>query len=446
MGIVSYGMLPVLLLLCIYFSVRTYSEQQREGADAGRASAAAILKQFGPHPCVVIVAQKDSPPEAEFVTTLQQQLRSSGATVAATSIGDVGDARRALKTAVDAGKPVDVVACTQVPAAWPLWKNLAKDWPNLGKPKIMTPPTYMWPNFLTLSNLSNITERISVIAIIAIGMTMVIITGGIDLSVGSLIALSAVVSTLLIQNVGGGQNATPMVMILSSFAGIAVCGLMGLFSGAMVTVFRLPAFIVTLSMMLIARGIAQKLTHSEAVADVPASYKWLGLGADLFNIPNCVVLLLILYAVAYVLMHYTVLGRYIYAVGGNSEAARLSGVPVLRVIIFTYVLCGLLSGVGGVVLASKLKSGSANYALMYELYAIAAVVVGGTSLAGGEGKILGTLIGALIMAVIQTGMLLTNVDLDTQNIVLGVVILLAVLFDAFKRSGFRFPGLRGEAN
>jgi ribose transport system permease protein len=163
-------------------------------------------------------------------------------------------------------------------------------------------------------------------------------------------------------------------------------------------------------------------------------------GADFLSIPNAVLLMLVLYTVAHVLMTRMALGRYIYAVGGNREAARLSGVPVRRVLLFVYTLCGCLAGLGGVITASQLKGGSPNYGHMYELYVIAAVVVGGTSLAGGEGKILGTLIGAFIIAVIRNGMNLTGVESYTQNVILGLVILGAVLLDRLKKRGFlRLP-------
>jgi ribose transport system permease protein len=185
-------------------------------------------------------------------------------------------------------------------------------------------------------------------------------------------------------------------------------------------------------MMLVASGIAEILSSGESVYQVPDSFIWLGRGADLLGIPNAVVLTLILYAAAHAVMTRTVLGRYLYAVGGNREAARLSGVPIRRVVLFAYTSSGLLAGLGGVVMASQLKSGSPSYGQMYELYVIAAVVVGGTSLAGGEGKVLGTLVGALIIAVIRNGMNLMNVEGRMQKVVLGAVILAAVLLDMLK--------------
>jgi ribose transport system permease protein len=159
---------------------------------------------------------------------------------------------------------------------------------------------------------------------------------------------------------------------------------------------------------------------------------WLGRGADL-ALPNAVVLTILLYAAAWVVMSRTRLGRYIYAVGGNAQAARLSGVRVERILLVVYTVCGALAGLGGIVTASLLKSGDPKFGYLAELYVIAAVVVGGTSLSGGEGKILGTLIGALFIAVIENGMNLTNIDPFTQMIVLGVVILAAVLLDTLKK-------------
>ena len=274
-----------------------------------------------------------------------------------------------------------------------------------------------------------------VIAILAIGMTMVIITAGIDLSVGSLIALSACVLALLIRDVAGAENAGTTGMVLACLGGMAVCGLVGAFSGVMVAVFAIPPFIATLAMMLVASGLAFILAEGQSIYQLPAQFIWLGRGTDLLGIPNAVLLMAVLYIVAHVVMTQTALGRYIYAVGGNPEAARLSGVPVRRVLVFVYTICGVLAGLGGVVTASQLKSGLPTYGLMYELYVIAAVVVGGTSLSGGEGKILGTLIGAFIIAVIQNGMNLTGVESYTQKVVLGMVILGAVLLDMLKKRG-----------
>jgi ribose transport system permease protein len=175
------------------------------------------------------------------------------------------------------------------------------------------------------------------------------------------------------------------------------------------------------------------LAQGGSVYQLPDSFVWLGRGADLKGIPNAVLMMFVLYIAAHLMMSRTVLGRYIYAVGGNREAARLSGVPVQRVLLCAYVLSAALAGLGGVVMASQLKSGSPTYGQMYELYVIAAVVVGGTSLSGGEGNMFGTLIGAFTIAVIQNGMNLCGIESYTQKVVLGLVILLAVLFDMLKK-------------
>jgi ribose transport system permease protein len=202
-----------------------------------------------------------------------------------------------------------------------------------------------------------------------------------------------------------------------------------------VTFFQVPSFIVTLSMMLAARGLASEASRGASIYQVPASFRWLGGGADLFGIPNGVVLMIVLYLVADVVMTRMTVGRYIYAIGGNAEAARLSGVPVRQMLLLVYTLSGVLAGVGGVVLASRLRSGAPTYGLMYELYAIAAVVVGGASLSGGAGKMFGTLIGAFIIAIIKNGMNLTGVTPFRQEVVFGAVILGAVLLDRLKRYG-----------
>jgi ribose transport system permease protein len=207
-------------------------------------------------------------------------------------------------------------------------------------------------------------------------------------------------------------------------------------TGLLVTTFRVPPFIVTLGVMLMARGIAGQLAKGQSVFELPDAFTWLGRESSLGFLPNAVVLMLALYVAAHFVMAQTVLGRYIYAVGGNSEAARLSGVPVRRVIAGVYVVSAALAGLGGVIIASQLKSGAPTYGTMYELYVIAAVVVGGTSLSGGEGKILGTLIGAFVIAVIQNGMNLLGLNSWDQQIVLGVVIVLAVLFDRIKQLGW----------
>jgi ribose transport system permease protein len=429
-------MVLALLALCAYFSYATLAEQSAEGADAGRAVAEEVVRRAGPGARVLVVI-RDISDDAEFAEALKGRLTASGGTVVATVRGEPSDARRTLREMAKSGEKVDAIAApTMVGRSWRVLHDTGKKFPGLGDVPVVMPESYRWPNFLKASNLLNIANQIAVIAIIAIGMTLVILTGGIDLSVGSLMALSAVAATLLIREYGGARSATPAGMVLCCLAAIALCGAVGWLNGLLVTHGELPPFIATLGMMLMARGTASRLSNSQSVYEVPASFTWLGLGADLGRIPNAVVLMLLLYAVAQVVMTRMTLGRYVYAVGGNAEAARLSGVPVRRVVVLVYVVSGALAGLGGVVMASQLQSGSPTYGLMYEMYVIAAVVVGGTSISGGEGRVLGTLVGALLIAVINNGMNLMGIPSETQLIVLGAVIIGAVLFDRLQKRGW----------
>jgi ribose transport system permease protein len=430
----DYGMLLALLLLCAFFSVVTWSEQHPTGDAAAGQLARDLLGQFG-NRARVMIAVRPQPDDAAFADALRRQLTGAGATVVEVVKGEPKDARAALQRVAADGK-LDAIACTQTSSSWLVFNDLATDFPALGTPRVMKPQSRSWPNFLKADNLLNIANQIAVIAILAVGMTIVIITAGIDLSVGSLIALSAVLCALFIRDFGGGVDASALSMTLGCLGAIAACGLMGAFSGTMITLFAVPPFIATLGMMLVGNGLAFMLAHGQSVYQLPDSFIWLGRGTSFFGFPNAVILMLGLYVAAHVLMSRMKLGRYFYAVGGNREAARLSGVPVSRVLLLAYTVSGLLAGVGGVVMASQLKSGSPTYGQMYELYVIAAVVVGGTSLSGGEGKMFGTLIGALIIAVIQNGMNLTGVESYTQKVVLGLVILAAVLIDRLKHRGW----------
>jgi ribose transport system permease protein len=330
--------------------------------------------------------------------------------------------------------PIDCIATT--PDYQLVVGNVLKQFPQLNAVPVEIPESYYWPTFLKLDNLRNVANQIVVIAVIAVGMTMVIITGGIDLSVGSLVALSAVSAATLIVQFGGTQASTAG-LIAASLAAILLCGAVGAFSGVMITRFTIPPFIATLAVMLVARGVAFIITRGESVYQLPDAFTWLGRGTSLLAIPNAVILMVLIYAASHVLMTRSTLGRYIYAVGGNRQAAKLSGIQTARVRLAVYVVSGIMAGLGGVILGSQLKAGGPQYGDMYELYAIAAVVVGGTSLSGGEGRVLDTLVGAFIIAVIQNGMNLTNVESYTQMVVLGLVILGAVLLDSTKKFGWR---------
>ena len=424
----DYGMILVLLLLCAFFSLVTYRKQSPTGAVAGRQLAATIKAEGVAAPRVLIVV-RDLPDDVALSDELRHNIEANGGLVLAVVRGEPKDAREAIRKLAAANSPLDVIAGTQTTGAWLVFADLHADFPAIGTPQIMTPHSYRWPSFLKSDNLLNIANQIAVIAIVAIGMTMVIITGGIDLSVGSLIALSAVLTAKFIRDGAGGADASAMGMIGGCLAAMVICGLIGAFSGAMITRFDVPPFIVTLAMMLVGSGLAYLIAKGQSIYEIPDSFIWLGRGSDLFGLPNAVVLMLVLYGLAHVLMSRMRLGRYLYAVGGNREAARLSGVPVEQVLMFAYIASAILAALGGVIMASQLKSGSATYGNMYELYVIAAVVVGGAALSGGEGKMFGTLTGAFTIAVIQNGMNLTNIESYTQKVVLGLVILGAVLID-----------------
>jgi len=439
----NYGMLGVLALLCLIFSWVTVQEQDRTGSDAA-AYLARGLAHGAPKSSKILIVAKTGQEDARFADALEAALKQDGFRVAGKVQGGPREAKKALQEIADAGGGLDIIATTRECADWQVVAAAGQTIPALAGVKVSVAPAYTWPTFLKTENLLNVANQIVVIAVIAIGMTMVIITGGIDLSVGSLVALSAVVAAWLIAR-WGGEGATPAAMVLASLSAIVACGMVGLFSGAVITLFRIPPFIATLAMMLVASGLAFSLAQGQSIYQIPDSFTWLGRGADLLGIPNAVILMIALYAAAWVLMSRTVLGRYIYAVGGNPEATRLSGIRVRGVLLFVYVVSGLAAGLGGVVTASQLKSGAPTYGQMYELYVIAAVVVGGTSLAGGEGKVLGTLIGALIIAVIWNGMNLTHVESYTQKIILGMVILAAVLLDSLKTRSWPWRSLKPPA-
>ncbi|MFM7035580.1 MAG: ABC transporter permease [Planctomycetia bacterium] len=428
----GYGMLLVLVLLGVVFSALTLQEQPATDAAAARRMVASIRRQ-APAAERVLVAIRPTRADDLLAVSLRGELTAAGLEVADVVRGEPQAMRATLERIAADGGRIDAVAAGERAGSWLVLREMGELFPALGQPAIVVPDTVVWPVFLKSDNLLNIANQIAVIAIMAIGMTMVIITGGIDLSVGSLAALAAVTAALLIRDNFGGVAASPVGMTLACTAAIVACGLLGGVSGAVITLFQVPPFIVTLAMMLVASGLAYLAAAGQSIYQIPESFVWLGRGTGLFGLPHAVTLMLALYVAAHVLMTRTTLGRAIYAVGGNAEAARLSGVPVRRVLLFAYVACGLLAGLGGVILASQLKSGSPTYGAMYELYVIAAVVVGGTALAGGEGRILGTLVGALIIAVIQNGMNLVGIESYTQKVVLGLVILAAVLIDQLRR-------------
>lgn len=427
----DYGMVFVLLLLAGLFSALTVRQQHPTGEDAGRQVADFIVARHG-KPARVLIVTRNTDEDLAFARACEQRLNATGASVLANVNGAAPDAKRAIESILTKGDEIDAIAANDVTSKWTVYDRF----PSVGSAKCVVPTSYTWPDFLKLSNLLGVANQTAIYAIIAIGMTIVIITAGIDLSVGSLVALASVCSAILIRDWGGGANAGLGVVITAGVAGIGICALAGAFNGLMITAFQVPPFIVTLGMMMMASGLSYRLSGGRSIPELPQSFFWIGRGVTL-GIPHPIVLMIILYVIAHVVMSRMVFGRYVYAIGGNPEAARLSGVPVQRILLSVYTICGALAGLGGIVLASQLSAGDPKFGDMYELEVIAAVVVGGTSLMGGQGKIFGTLIGAFIIAVIKNGMNLTNVDPFNQKIVLGAVLMVAVLLDTLKRRGAR---------
>ncbi|NDL64853.1 ribose ABC transporter permease [Acerihabitans arboris] len=282
----------------------------------------------------------------------------------------------------------------------------------------------MSSNFFTLNNLFNILQQTSVNAIMAVGMTLVILTAGIDLSVGSLLALTGAVAASVV-----GLEMNVLAAVATSLAlGAAI----GAVTGLIVAKGKVQAFIATLVMMLLLRGITMVYTNGSPVntgfSDAADAFGWFGIGRPL-GVPTPVWIMAVVFLAAWYMLHHTRLGRYIYALGGNEAATRLSGISVDRVKIIVYALCGLLASLAGVIEVARLSSAQPTAGTGYELDAIAAVVLGGTSLSGGKGRIMGTLIGALILGFLNNGLNLLSVSSYYQMIVKAVVILLAVLVD-----------------
>jgi len=280
-------------------------------------------------------------------------------------------------------------------------------------------------DFLSADNLFNIGSQTAVVAVIAIGMTLVIITAGIDLSVGSVAALSGVMGVTLMVNFG-------LPVPLGILGGILVGAIAGLVNGLLVAFAGLNPFIATLGMLSVARGLTYISTGAAAVFGAPDSFRLLGQGV-LGPIPIPIVVIVVVAIAGYVVLARTRLGRYAYAMGSNLEAARLSGIPIKRYLTTVYVIAGALAGLGGMIAASRVNSGQPNYGLGLELDVIAAAVIGGASLFGGQGTVVGTLIGAFLIALIRNGAVLLNVDIFYQSVIIGVVIWIAVFWDQYRR-------------
>ncbi|AZG97668.1 TPA: ribose ABC transporter permease [Proteus mirabilis] len=280
------------------------------------------------------------------------------------------------------------------------------------------------PNFFTLNNIFNILQQTSVNAIMAVGMTLVILTSGIDLSVGSLLALTGAVAASMV-----GADVNALVAVVGALAlGAAIGGV----TGVIIAKGKVQAFIATLVMMLLLRGVTRVYTDGSPIntgfSDNADLFSWFGIGRP-FGIPTPIWLMIIVFLSAWYVLHHTRLGRYIYALGGNEAATRLSGISVDKIKIIVYALCGLLAALASVIEVARLSSAQPMAGNGYELDAIAAVVLGGTSLAGGKGRIMGTLIGALILGFLNNALNLLGISSNYQMIVKAVVILLAVLVD-----------------
>ncbi len=277
-------------------------------------------------------------------------------------------------------------------------------------------------NFLTVGNMMNLLRQIAINGLIAVGMTMVITTGGIDLSVGSILGLSAMVSAFL------------MVNGLPAIFAILICLLLGMFLGAVngyiISKYKLQAFIVTLATMTTFRGMTYVISDGKPISNISqnAFFAFIGKG-DILGIPIPIFIFFIVFGIAYIIMNKTVFGRNVYATGGKEKAAKLSGVDVEKTHIKVYIISGFLAALAGLILISRLNSAQPTLGDGYELDAIAAVVIGGTSLTGGRGRISGTLIGILILGVISNGLNIIGVSSFYQEIVKGLIILIAVFLD-----------------
>lgn len=275
-------------------------------------------------------------------------------------------------------------------------------------------------SFLTARNILNVARQVSINAIIAAGMTFVILTGGIDLSVGSVLAFTGAVMAGLL------SAGRPVAVAIAAGLGVGV--VLGLVNGLVVSRGKVQPFIATLAMLTIARGATLVYTDGRPITGLPDSFVWLGAG-ELGSIPVPVLIMAVVFMACYFVLTQTVLGRYTYAIGGNEEAARLSGVNVAFYKTLVYVFSGVLTAISAIILTARLNSAQPTAGIAFELDAIAAVVLGGTTLAGGEGGIGGTLVGAFIIGVLNNGLNLLNVSSFYQQVVKGIVILLAVLLD-----------------
>ncbi|MFN4147136.1 MAG: ABC transporter permease [Runella sp.] len=281
------------------------------------------------------------------------------------------------------------------------------------------------PQFLTVSNWTIIITQVSITSLLAFGVTFVIISGGIDLSLGSVVALVGVVAALMAK-----QEGLSVVVVL--MGSLAAGALVGLFNGIVITKSRIAPFIVTLGTMTIGRGLALILSKGRPVSNLSDSFNFIGSGI-FWGIPFPIIVLILTYIICAIVLKKTILGRYIYAIGGNEQAALAAGIEVDKIKIIVYTLCGVLAGMGGILLTSRIATGQPNAGVGFELDAIAAAIIGGASTTGGVGSMTGTLVGALLLAVINNGLDLLNVSSYYQQVVMGAIIIGAVLLDSWQQ-------------
>lgn len=282
------------------------------------------------------------------------------------------------------------------------------------------------PAFRSFGNLINILQQVTVIAVLALGVNIVIFTGGIDISVGSIVAFTGIIMGKII--VQGGMS--PVFGVLVALVAGALCGT---FNGIMISKFKLQPMIATLAMMSMARGAALTLADGQTITGYSDGFRWIGNAViPRTKIPVQIIFMVLLYLLIFYLMKYRKFGRFIYSIGGNEEATRLSGIDTDKYKMLAYTMSGLFAAIASVILVAKLNSAQSTAGLDYEMDAIASCVIGGTSLLGGFGSVWGTLVGAIIMIVIRNGLNLLNVSSNLQKLVIGVVILLAVLADSIR--------------
>lgn len=285
--------------------------------------------------------------------------------------------------------------------------------------------SFISPQFLTVSNWTIIITQVSINALLAFGVTFVIITGGIDLSLGSIVAVAGVSAAML-------AHPDSYPVLIPVFAGLFAGLLMGAFNGLIITKSKIAPFIVTLGTMTIGRGLALILSNGRPVSNLSDSFVFIGSG-KIMGIPLLIIILICMFILSSVILNKTILGRYIYAVGGNEQAARASGINITQVKMAVYSISGVLAGLAGILLTSRITTGQPNAGTGFELDAIAAVVIGGTSTAGGKGSITGTLVGVLLIGVINNSLDLLNVTSYYQQVVMGIIIIGAVVLDSLNQ-------------